>query len=229
MSANLEKATPEQMDLFDSILDNQDLLEAANEVFFEEFDKSSIPEIDNTKDDKVYAPKKEFSKLIEASVNRKDETFDKIRDSFEKRKPSLKDDRLDPPLRRAEEEQKERERAATASPSTQQTINNRYGTNSSTVTTSSTVVKTIFVDAEERAYKFTNHASKSAREMSSPSNKSRRRKKTIFDKIGPRGSKRRRAAIIGTAVVLETVISALFLTQIIAKNSLYEKMGVTTK
>lgn len=205
----------------ESILDDDALLESANMALFEAYDMKV--EINNEKVAEAFEEKAEVNELIEATLARKKEALEKIQlaenDELESRRE-----------RRANLDSSSRLTAAATSSSSTTTTNtasSRYGYGT-TPATSSSSLKTMIQAAEERSTKLTDRASKAAKEAVFPATgkrSARNKKRSVIDKVAPKGSRRKKALIIGSAMLLETAVSALFLTQSIAKNHLYAKLG----
>lgn len=201
----------------DTILDDDALLESVNMELFNAYDMKV--EINNDKVVEAFEEKEEVNKLIEDTLLRKKEVLEKIQLSEDSDYRSRK--------ARAEAVSMDSLKSTTSTPASSTTTNTRYGYGTATATQQSSL-KTMIQTAEERSTKLTDRASKAAKEAVFPVSgrrSSRNKKRSVIDKVAPKGSRRKKALIIGSAMLLETAVSALFLTQAIAKNHLYAKLG----
>jgi hypothetical protein len=228
--------------LKDEILDNPDLLEDANYAFFDTFETDPILE----KEDKVYnkvlfedsvEKEKSFQAILvkQAALEAKlGSSFDKYKRNYDpfqteedlfgvKEKPATATTTTTTPERTSAFSTRP---STTSTPATSQS---RYP--SSSTTTAAASSKNLFSAIEERSVKITERASKAAVSLYDSEQKAlqgRRKKPSFMERMLPSGSKKKKAAIIASVILVEAAISTLLFVQTIAKTEFYRRLGEET-
>lgn len=205
----------------DEVLDNDDKLEDANLVFFEEYREVETPIVVNEKANILFEKRESMTQVVDDALTRKDEILKQLKSDFGE-EYKTKEGRAS-----TDSAEASKSTVTTSTSTATSSASSTFGVNSANRTYGTTVqanTKSIFQDAEERAVKFSEKASKSAKDVEDVVSRKRNKKKSFIDKIAPKGTKRKKALIITAAIAVETIVSGLFLMQGMAKRKMYENM-----
>lgn len=230
MANDKEKDGEQKVAIEDEILGDPTKLEDVNMFFFDSYEEEQKVEIQivNDKDKQLYEERESAAKMVQDSLTRKEEMLKKLEDRFGDSRTatgSFLDDKEDELAKRRAAQASASSSSAGQQSTTQQASSSftgakpAYGYSGTTQQQTKTILQT----AEERSSKFSDRAIKTARENFSDQQK-RKRKRSKVDKLLPKHSKRRKTAIVASAILIETVASGLFFIQALAKHQLHAKI-----